>query len=440
MSTHSGHIPIVSVLMSAHNAESSIREAVQSILNQTFTDFEFIIINDGSTDGTGNLLASLADQRIVLIHQENNGLTRALNRGLSLARGEFIARMDADDIALPERLEKQTAFLRAHPETALFASSCHGIDKNGTVLWTNSLPTTDVQIKWRLLFHNCIPHSTVMFRKITVQELGGYNNAITYAQDYDLWLRVAEHCGLAGAPEPLTSYRIPVQGAISHDHAGLQQHMVEQIQRRFYEKLNPRIAGSYEDIQELGRFLFFNGSLRDIDASARLLEDLLSAFGNSCLAAHSGPQELQALRIQPYTELAWAYFNRGAAKEFRQYLHVVLNSGYRGIFATPGRHLQEEEAHVIAAEESYVPDKESSSRTLPMQQDILAEQCLYFAWQYYARGDMKNFRRAVGRACARKPSVRIIFLWLKSLLGKPCMDRLHAVKQSLRHLLGHYQA
>ena len=151
--------PVISILMSVYNGEKYLHAAVDSILKQTFKDFEFIIINDGSIDRSREILESYQDERIVLIHQENKGLTRALNKGLSLAKGEFIARMDADDSCKPERLEKQVAFLRENPGIVLLGSNCFNIDGDGDIIGQIDLPTGGVQIKWNLLFYNCLQQS-----------------------------------------------------------------------------------------------------------------------------------------------------------------------------------------------------------------------------------------------------------------------------------------
>jgi glycosyltransferase involved in cell wall biosynthesis len=431
MILYPSHNPVVSVLMSAYNAEAYVNTAIESILNQTFKDFEFIIINDGSTDRTKELLESHIDRRISRINQSNTGLTKALNRGLSVARGEYIARIDADDIAKPERLEKQVAFLLENRETALVGSSCEGIDKHGTVIWTNSLPTTNAQIKWRLLFHNCIPHSTVMFRRDAILALGGYNESISYAQDYDLWLRVAEKYRIANAQEPLTSYRIPMEGTISHDHADTQQHIAQQIQLRFFKKLNSALAERYDEIMELEKFLFFEGGLRDLGAAARLLEDIFQVFCLSSLAQHTSPRELQAVLIEPYTKLAWAYYERGLKNKFAYYLHRAMDSGFQGIFETPGLNLQAVEASVTGAMEIYYNGIKDARLVRQKKETIISQQCLYFAWRYYAAGDMKGFRRAVLRAFSLERSVRNLSLLLKSFLGKRCMDAMHSMKQSL---------
>lgn len=183
--------PSVTVLMSVYNGEKYLREAVNSVLNQTFRDFEFLIINDFSTDGTAAILKSYDDPRIRLINNEENmGLTRSLNKGLKLARGRYVARMDADDISLAERLEKQAIHLDTHPEVALVGSMYEIIDGSGKSITTCKSAMNSESIYYTSLFFCCIAHSSAMFRKDLVQELGGYDVTLRRAQDADLWYRI----------------------------------------------------------------------------------------------------------------------------------------------------------------------------------------------------------------------------------------------------------
>jgi len=202
--------PKVSVVMSVYNSERYLLEAVESILRQTFTDFEFIIVDDGSTDGTWEILTSYAteDPRIVLIRNEKNiGLTQSLNKGLVLARGEYIARQDADDVSEPERLEKQVAYLEAYPLVGLVGTAYEIISGDGQLLTTVYPPTDNGALQERLLEGNCFCHGAVVFRRICLAHVGGYREAFRTAQDHDLWLRISEHFDLASLPDRLYRYR-----------------------------------------------------------------------------------------------------------------------------------------------------------------------------------------------------------------------------------------
>jgi glycosyltransferase involved in cell wall biosynthesis len=201
-------LPLVSVVMSVYNGERHVREAIESILNQTFRDFEFIIVNDGSADRTRKILESCKDGRVVLIHQENQGLTKALNKGISLARGKYIARQDADDVSKPERLAKQAAFMEENQAAGLVSSWFEFIDERGNKTRIGQTPTDNAVIKERLIKINQFCHGAAMIRKEAVDTVGAYREFFKYAQDHDLWLRIAEKYEVWNLPEPLYSYRV----------------------------------------------------------------------------------------------------------------------------------------------------------------------------------------------------------------------------------------
>ena len=201
--------PRVTVLMSVYNGERYLRESIESILSQTFQDFEFLIINDGSKDRTRDLILSYDDPRIRLVDNEQNlGLTRSLNHGMELAEGQLIARQDADDISEPERLARQVAFLDSHGDVALLGTWYKEIDAQGALLGRKELPTQSMEIRWSLLFFCPFVHSAVMMRKSPMlEQIGFYDESFVYAQDYDLWSRIARRLTVANLPERLLQYR-----------------------------------------------------------------------------------------------------------------------------------------------------------------------------------------------------------------------------------------
>ena len=198
--------------MSVHNGEKYLREAVESILSQTFTDFEFLIIDDGSTDGSLRIIQSYGDARIKLAQNASRlGLTRSLNRGIQLATGEYIARMDADDISLPERLERQADFLDQHPSCSVVAARVVMINEAGAEVgyWTEDRETTTArEIYEQMPKSNCVAHPSVMLRA-TVAAQYGYNERQQHSQDYDLWLRLcADGLVIEKLDEVLLRYRV----------------------------------------------------------------------------------------------------------------------------------------------------------------------------------------------------------------------------------------
>jgi Glycosyl transferase family 2 len=201
--------PLISVVMSVYNGDRYLAEAVESILNQSFGDFEFIVIDDGSTDRSAFLLAEYrrSDPRVQVHHQANRGLVESLNRGCGLARGKYIARMDADDIAVSDRFMRQVDFMERHPEVGVVGGAVEFINGDGRSLGISALPTEDRKIKAGLL-HNCvIVHPTVLMRREAVLSLGAYRKIVVDAEDYDLWLRVAEKFQLANLEQVVLKRR-----------------------------------------------------------------------------------------------------------------------------------------------------------------------------------------------------------------------------------------
>lgn len=187
--------PVVSVLMSVYNDALYVEEAIVSILQQNFTDFEFVIIDDGSTDGSSKILEDYAqnDLRIKLYKQENSGLISALNFGLSVCSGELIARMDSDDVALPNRLLKQCTFMQSNPSLGVLGSDIDLIDGSGMLLRRFCYPKGEKAVNKFIKHGSPVAHPAVMMRKSAVQKVGGYRKAFLHAEDYDLWFRILEH-------------------------------------------------------------------------------------------------------------------------------------------------------------------------------------------------------------------------------------------------------
>ena len=202
--------PAISVVLPVYNAEAYVREAVESILAQSFTDFELIAINDGSTDDSGAILRELAarDTRIVLVERPNDGLISALNDGIKSARADLIARMDADDVAMPERFALQHARMVQEPELAVLGSFIRVMDKAGNIIRLSEYPLTP-KAAARCLERGCpVIHPAVMMRRDAVLESGGYRKAFPHAEDYDLWLRMSDlGYTIANLPQPLLNYR-----------------------------------------------------------------------------------------------------------------------------------------------------------------------------------------------------------------------------------------
>jgi len=202
--------PRVSVLMAVHNGLPHLREAVEGVLAQTMTEFEFIIVDDASTDGTAGVLAEYAttDERIrLLTNAQNSGLTASLNVGLRVARAALIARQDADDVSLPDRLAAQVACLDADSDLVLVGTAATVIDGAGRRVQALTPPLSDVAIRWQMLFANPFCHTSAMFRRVRNGEPVFYDESFPCSQDYELWSRLQELGQMRNLPEPLVKLR-----------------------------------------------------------------------------------------------------------------------------------------------------------------------------------------------------------------------------------------
>jgi glycosyltransferase involved in cell wall biosynthesis len=204
--------PKVTVLMSVFNGSGHLGPAVESILNQTFSDFEFLILDDGSTEPIVEQILEYRDNRVRIIRQENMGLTKSLNRGISLAGCDYVARMDADDISLPDRLEKQFDIISRAHSIDLIGTFFEIMDESKNTIEKKILITDPIYRLWRLQFHNNYGHGTMMLRKESVIGAGMYDSRLRFAQDYDLWSRISRKDNTHIIPEFLYQYRVDSKG------------------------------------------------------------------------------------------------------------------------------------------------------------------------------------------------------------------------------------
>jgi glycosyltransferase involved in cell wall biosynthesis len=235
------HKPTVSVLMPVYNADQYLAQAVESILNQTFQDFELIIIDDGSTDHSLEILQRYAaqDKRIHLTHSENSGIAKTTNKMLSQANGEFIALMDNDDIAVPSRLAWQVDLLRNQPDVVGVSGALQFIDEQGRLLLTESpVPQDDEEIQQLLLsgYANNFPHPCAMLRRTALVEIGGYNETLVVAADLDMMLRIGEVGKLANLKEPILKYRVHMNSACGQKYELYRQEALAACQRAWQRR------------------------------------------------------------------------------------------------------------------------------------------------------------------------------------------------------------
>lgn len=203
--------PTVSVMMTVYNAASYVETAVESILAQTHRDFELIVIDDGSVDGSRGILETLSrrDARIRLVSRANTGICQARNEALGLSRGEYVVVMDADDIASPQRIERQLAFMQAHPEVSVAGAWFDVIDAGGRYLTCLKPPLENEAIQQALLSgHTAICQPTSILRREALEAVGGFDESLDCAEDLDVYLKLGERGQLANIPEALVRYRM----------------------------------------------------------------------------------------------------------------------------------------------------------------------------------------------------------------------------------------
>ncbi len=235
-------LPKVSVLMPVYHAAATLHEAIQSVRDQTMPDWELVVVDDGSTDASRTLAEQIAqeDARIrVIALGENKGIVAALNQGLQACRAPWIARLDADDVMLPHRLEMQLAYMQAHPDCVALGTAAETFDEasQGSVL---SQPVTHQAICKRLKRSSSLFHPTVMLQREAVVSAGGYRSFFLDAEDYDLWLRLLHFGKLANLAEPLTRLRVHEQ-QVSH------RKVSQQVMSSLAARLVHQIASSGKD-------------------------------------------------------------------------------------------------------------------------------------------------------------------------------------------------
>lgn len=222
-SPNSGRAPVVTVLMAAHNAERFIARSIESVLAQTFQDFELLVVDDGSTDGTRAVVQAFGDPRVRLLTSPRNlGLPGALNLGLGNARGRFVARQDHDDLSHPRRLEMQVQRLQTETDVALVGTRAWLVDEHERRIGAVDRCLENGSIRWYALLDNPFIHSSVLFRRdIVWTELGGYDASLRSSEDYELWSRVLEKHRACNLPDRLLSYRLVAASKMAIDEEKL---------------------------------------------------------------------------------------------------------------------------------------------------------------------------------------------------------------------------
>ncbi|MEA2690256.1 MAG: hypothetical protein QOD51_2863 [Candidatus Eremiobacteraeota bacterium] len=214
----------MTVLLAVYNGARYVGQTIETVLAQSFTDYEFLILDDGSSDATPEVLRSYAerDSRIRLLAHDNHGVGYTINRGLNEARGEYIAIIEADDLMLPGRLEKQVAFFAAHPDHVLVGGFLRIIDPDDAPIGLRKYPVSDAKLRSRIVLYDPFGHPSLMFRRADALACGGYTSRFWTGEDYDFVLRLAKRGRIANIPEPLTAYRF-------HPNSIKSRHTIKQL-------------------------------------------------------------------------------------------------------------------------------------------------------------------------------------------------------------------
>lgn len=305
---------LISVVMSVYNGQKFLAEAIESILKQTYTNFEFIIIDDGSTDNSLDIVweFAAADERIrVVVNETNLGLAKSLNKGIALASGKYIARMDADDISMPERFEKQVAFLDENDDIGLVGTNKINLDQiTGQEKKYLKIPEGHLEILWTLLFTPPFIHPSVMIRRSFLLENNlRYSEELQAAQDYDLWMRSLSYTKGANLSEFLLIYRVHNKQITGTKRAAqLENHV--QISFQCIKTYLPKIKINIEEVKQI-------------------LEEFCAGF-----PATQGHEKYQRQATLKYTQIYTAFISKYGFIQKSWRHDKIINSTVKSLLKT----------------------------------------------------------------------------------------------------------
>jgi glycosyltransferase involved in cell wall biosynthesis len=266
--------PLISILMPVYNTEAYVLDSVESVLKQTHSNLQLIIVNDGSTDGTANKLKQIKDSRVQIISQNNMGVSAALNKALELAKGSYIARNDSDDISFPTRLEKELAFLESNPSIGLLGAAAEIIDKNGTPTGLLKHPQHNDEIQYQMMWNSPFVSSTTLFRMECLGSTGRFYDGTVFFEDYHLWSSIARNWKLANLPDVLIQYRELTSG-LSHTTANASERVINQRRLNLASRFPQMNAALREAFSLSG---FHRSSMESLAALKQAYNEFLDAF------------------------------------------------------------------------------------------------------------------------------------------------------------------
>ena len=309
--------PLISVILSIYNGEKYLKEAIESILSQSYNNFEFIIVNDGSTDRSLEIINTYNDERIVLISRENRGLIESLNEGIKRAKGKYIARMDADDISLPNRLEEQIRFMKKNIDIGVCGTAIIGFGEEiKEKAW--KLSSADKSLKTELLFSSCFAHPTVMIRRdILIDNNLYYNENYVHAEDFELWTQMEKYTKFANLKIPLLKYRI-VQDSITREAD-------KNIEQR-YKTIKAIFEKSLENLglknSEVENRLHFNLTVNTRIRDNNIEFSELGAYFSKIVIANNRAKNFDRLELNKVLGKKWfwnVYYRKNIKAVFSKY-------------------------------------------------------------------------------------------------------------------------
>lgn len=303
--------PVLSVAMAVYNGEQYLKPTIESTLNQTFKDFEFIIVNDASIDRTKEIINSYDDPRIKLFNNEKNiGQTKSLNVGLHLAKGKYLARIDAGDVSMPNRLEKQVAFIEKNKEISVLGTSAFRYDESGRIIDVVHMPESSKAILQRIFFASPLVHISVLMKRDIIEKMGGYNEEYDVLADYELWSRlIKKGYQLGNLREILAGYMVSPESFGSKHSMGKSLLEASRIIQSNANTLTS-LSISIKEATQLYNFLALN-------MYEMTLEDVLNAenlFINIFNEINASKREINYMLVRKYLKYIIRYMREPSDK------------------------------------------------------------------------------------------------------------------------------
>lgn len=311
---------LVSIIISAYNAEKYIESCVNSVLNQTYSNIEIIVVDDCSTDNTGVILDSYSDKRLIVIHNEANcGLTVNLNKAILISHGEYIARLDSDDICCKDRIAKQLEFMYLHPEVDVLGSNAYLIDENDNIKGVTDETIGDVRIKEKVVLLNPFIHPTVFF-KADVLKKYMYNEAFRSCQDFELWVRMQKNIHFENMKEPLLYYRLNFEGVTrkARKEPLARKKVIEPIISSSIEK--NKIDLEDKEIDAIADFMVNNVDTLNVKILIDALDKIPFTYRYLCVLLIRNKNSLKELITQKH----FAIVIRGIGQLLKYYFRIVI--------------------------------------------------------------------------------------------------------------------